>query len=99
MKRPNITFLLDGEAALAYLKDPSNAPHVVLMDISMPKMRGTDVMRAHRPGYPVVAMTSNVEAFAQREYQGLGFVHTLPKPFAAQELSLAVAAALAATHT
>jgi len=68
----------DGEQALAYLRDDGNAkPCVILLDLNMPKMNGTEFMRIVKADealrrIPVVVLTtSNSEQDISNSF-GLG---------------------------
>ena len=68
----------DGEQALAYLRDDGNAkPCVILLDLNMPKMDGTEFMRIVKADevlrrIPVVVLTtSNSEQDISKSF-GLG---------------------------
>ena len=68
----------DGEQALAYLRDDGNAkPCVILLDLNMPKMNGTEFMRIVKADealrrIPVVVLTtSNSEQDISKSF-GLG---------------------------
>ena len=68
----------DGEQALAYLRDDGNAkPCVILLDLNMPKMSGTEFMRIVKADealrrIPVVVLTtSNSEQDISNSF-GLG---------------------------
>jgi two-component system response regulator len=69
-----VTVVRDGAAALDYLfargvhaaRDPADLPHVVLLDLNLPKIGGLDVLRAIRADertrlVPVVILTSSNE--------------------------------------
>jgi CheY-like chemotaxis protein len=63
----NITHLEDGEIALQYLaksKENNNLPHIILLDLRLPKVDGLEVLRFVKtnPDYmeiPVVILTTS----------------------------------------
>jgi two-component system, response regulator len=88
----SIEWLKDGEAALdyvfrrgAYAERPEGNPRLILLDLKMPKLDGTDVLRALKgePStrtVPVVMLTSsNEEADIVRTYD-LGVNSYIVKP-------------------
>lgn len=58
---------LNGEEALAYLKDPKNPrPCVILLDLNMPRMNGIEFLRVakadqHLKTIPVIVLTTSQE--------------------------------------
>lgn len=72
------------------------APHVVLVDISMPEMDGLSMTKAIRKLYPqikVIAMTSITTGLEQmHEIVQAGAVQCLPKQFSIDELVSAIRA-------
>ena len=66
----------DGEEALAYLRDDGNArPSVILLDLNMPKMNGTEFMRIAKADealrrIPVIVLTtSNSERDISKSFE------------------------------
>jgi CheY-like chemotaxis protein len=60
-------------------------PDLVLLDISLPGMDGTDLLRHIRAEaalrrLPVVALTAHAMTGDRERYLGLGFDHYVPKP-------------------
>ena len=73
----------DGETALAAL--PAAAPDLVLMDISLPRMDGTEVLSKLREdatlrSIPVIALTAHAMRGDRKKYLGLGFDDYVTKP-------------------
>jgi len=73
----------NGSAALAGI--PVEAPQVVLLDISLPEMDGTEVLRRLRAepataGLPVIALTAHAMAGDREKYLELGFDGYVSKP-------------------
>ncbi|HEX2166519.1 MAG TPA: response regulator [Longimicrobiales bacterium] len=72
-----------GSDALAGLK--SRAPSLVLLDISLPAMDGTEVLRRMRADMtlreiPVVALTAHAMAGDRERFLGMGFDAYVTKP-------------------
>jgi DNA-binding response OmpR family regulator len=86
-----------GEEALKFCEDPDREFHLLLSDIIMPKLKGTDlaerVSRIH-PRIRVLYM-SGFDGREIPEYDTLRrSARLIPKPFTPRELLLAVRAAL-----
>lgn len=71
-------------------------PDLILLDISLPGMDGTQVLRALRAdaalaGVPIMALTADAMAGAREMYLQMGFDDYIPKPIVnAQDLRDAV---------
>ena len=81
----------NGEVAIRQLA--AFSPHVMLLDMEMPKMDGFDVLRwlkANAVTVPVVIASNNDDV----EAKALGAVAKLPKPFDLDQLLAALASAL-----
>ena len=81
----------NGEVAIRQLA--AFSPHVMVLDMEMPKMDGFDVMRwlrTNRIEVPVVIASSNDEVSPE----DLGAAVKLPKPFDLDQLLAALASAL-----
>jgi CheY-like chemotaxis protein len=78
----------DGAAALDFLRESPQKPHLVLSDIVMPRMNGVqllEVLSTLHPGLPVLLMTGYAMD-ALRE-QGISVpCGVLAKPFAPEHL-------------
>jgi PAS domain S-box-containing protein len=95
--RADLTFAEDGEAALSLLQ--SRAFDVVLMDIQMPKMDGTEVVKILRleagpnQNVPVIAMTANVMQGDREVYLGAGMDAYIAKPIDPRHLIVTISQA------
>ena len=72
-----------GPEALAGMR--REPPDLVLLDVSLPGMDGTELLRhlradARLRGLPVVALTAHAMAGDRERYLDLGFDHYLAKP-------------------
>ena len=71
------------------LLDQYPLPDLVLMDVTMPVMSGTDTMKLIRERYPeirVVAQSAHALSGDRDRFLGEGYDDYLPKPFTAAEL-------------
>ena len=73
-----------GREALAEIDD--FAPDLVLLDVMMPGMDGPQTLQAlqERPGglsVPTVFMTARLQPSEVEEYQAMGAIGVIPKPF------------------
>jgi len=80
-----------GGEALAGL--PSHKPDLVLLDISLPEMDGTEVLRRIRAdeslrALPVIALTANAMAGDREKYIAGGFDDYVAKPIVDEALLL-----------
>ena len=72
-----------GRQAVAELVEAK--PHLILLDISLPEMDGTEVLEWIREqeslaGLPVIALTAHAMAGDREKYLNLGFDDYLTKP-------------------
>jgi len=63
----------------------TSPPELVLLDISLPGMDGTEVLERMRAddimrGIPVIALTAHAMAGDRERFLGLGFNHYMTKP-------------------
>ncbi len=68
-------------------------PDLILMDIRMPVMNGTDAVRQLRRNnnhVPVIAVTASVEPMQQERFKKAGFDDYVGKPFRVDELFLKI---------
>ena len=87
-----ITEYEDGLAALAGL--PAAPPDLVLLDVSLPHLDGTEVLRRLRAdallrGLPVIALTAHAMAGDREKYLAQGFDDYVSKPIVDENLLLA----------
>jgi two-component system, cell cycle response regulator DivK len=81
----------------------ANRPDVVLLDISLPQMDGTEVLRRIRADselsdLPVVALTAHAMAGDREKYWGLGFDDYVTKPILDEAVLVAAIAELLKRH-
>jgi DNA-binding NarL/FixJ family response regulator len=82
-------------------------PDVVLMDVQMPRMSGTEAAQAIRrreaarsgPRTPIIALTANVMRHQLEEYAQAGIDGCVGKPLEAAKLYQAIETALAAADS
>lgn len=72
---------------------PARLPDLVLLDISLPGMDGTEVLRKLRgelalPRFPVIALTAHAMAGDCEKYLALGFDDYVSKPIVDENLLL-----------
>ena len=80
-----------GTAALAGMKKAR--PDLILLDISLPEMDGTEVLRQLRSDpflahIPVIALTAHAMAGDREKYLALGFDDYITKPILDEEVLL-----------
>jgi CheY-like chemotaxis protein len=83
-------FETGAEAVRGLSGDP---PDLILMDISLPEMDGTQVLRwireqDHLKGIPVIALTAHAMAGDRERFLSLGFDDYLTKPIIDEDLLL-----------
>jgi len=88
----DVTSYETGPAALEGL--PKQPPDLVLLDISLPEMDGTEVLRRIRADatisqVPVVALTAHAMAGDRDRYLGAGFDDYVTKPIVDETILLA----------
>ena len=89
-----VTLVEDGEAAVRALADAEI--DLVLMDVNMPRIGGceaTRLCRAAHPLLPILGLTGEVGAEAERACRDAGMDAVLPKPIEPSRLVAAVEAA------
>ncbi|TVR53137.1 MAG: PAS domain-containing sensor histidine kinase [Puniceicoccaceae bacterium] len=90
----------DGEKGLRILEETPRDFEVVLLDLTMPKLSGEDVLRRLRdlsPDLPVILMSGFNEQAAIERFVGRGIASFLPKPFTLDSLLEKIRAAMAKT--
>lgn len=83
----NILHAWDGEEAVVLFK--KHNPHLILMDINMPKKTGyeaTQIIREISPTVPIMAVTAYVYAEDEERILNSGFDAYISKPINAQKL-------------
>ena len=90
--RYKVTTYETGFDALEGLKH--DRPDLILLDISLPHMDGTEVLRRLRAdsdlcGIPVIALTAHAMAGDREKYLSAGFNDYVPKPIVDETLLLA----------
>ncbi len=88
----------DGEAALAYLlvapeseeDEPRPMPHLLLLDIGLPRTSGIEVLRqvksaAHLEDVPVILLSGTDDALLVRQGKEIGAYTQIPKPLSSTE--------------
>lgn len=87
----------DGLAAREAIRAPASRPDLVVLDISMPRLNGLDLLkelRASGDAIPVIFLTSRDEELDRVLGLELGADDYLPKPFSLRELTARVRAVL-----
>ena len=89
----DLTVCHDGEECRQALNEAAVAPDVVVLDVMMPRMKGTQVLRTIRrgelavdPDVPVVMLTSRGQEADVLEGLDAGADEYLTKPFSPNEL-------------
>jgi CheY-like chemotaxis protein len=93
-----VTVFTNPVEALQHLVASGHQYDLVLTDLSMPLMNGTDLARkilALRPELPVLLMTGHAEGWTLGELRQLGVRDLLHKPLSLADLAAAIARALA----
>lgn len=97
-----VTEAADGIEARDVLKSAADRPRLVVLDISMPRMNGLDLVRELRAAgdaVPVIFLTSRDEELDRVLGLELGADDYLPKPFSLRELTARVRAVLRRSET
>ena len=88
-----VTACVDGEQALRKFKASPDAWHLVVSDVTMPRLSGDALalaLREIRPGLPVILMTGNTMLVTPRRLHALGVAAVLEKPCEIDDLLGAV---------
>jgi diguanylate cyclase (GGDEF) domain len=88
----DILFAETGSQALQILKDQFSSVSLVLLDLNLPDIKGTDILRQMKDDagtalLPVIVMTADQDA--EVECLHLGAIDFIPKPYPKQEVVLA----------
>ena len=91
----------NGEEAVAQAR--AHSPHLIMMDLQMPLMTGTDAVRILRADasfgrVPIIALTAHAWEDERVEALAAGFDEVIPKPCLPDQLVLAVERILAAAR-
>jgi CheY-like chemotaxis protein len=91
----------NGEEAIAQAH--AHRPDVILLDIRMPEMSGTEAVRLLRRDasfarIPIIALTAHALEDERRDALAAGFDELIPKPCLPDQLALAVERILAASQ-
>ena len=82
----------DGDAALEGM--PNSVPDLILLDISLPGMDGTEVLKHVRAGplgeVPAIALTAHAMSGDREKFLSLGFSDYVSKPILDEEELLRV---------
>jgi PAS domain S-box-containing protein len=84
-----VSTALNGYEALKFLEQKSK-PDLVLMDVSMPILSGTEtlrIMKERYPGIKVVAQSAHALVGDRDRFLNEGYDEYLPKPFTEEQLS------------
>ena len=95
----------DGAEALEYLfatgrherRDPDSMPHLVLLDLGLPKVGGLEILKtlnASNPDVPVIIITAHGTVDSAVEAIKLGAFDYITKPFDQTELSQVISKAV-----
>ena len=93
----SVVMAADGLDGVAAFKAKTEPIHVVLMDLTMPKLDGVrafEELRRLDPQLPVILMSGYNEQDAVARFSGSGLAGFLQKPFTAEALSAKLARAL-----
>jgi len=86
-----------GPAAVQYAADPARPVDLLLTDVVMPEMLGTDVadgVRQHRPGLPIVYMSGYAQPILASHGAAAPEMNIIEKPFTQSTLLARVHEAL-----
>ena len=92
----HVTALKSGEALLEYLDGDNKMPDLILLDVKMPGINGYDTLKKLRnkesvvSRIPVIFLTADESAGAEREGLSLGAMDFIRKPFVPEVLLLRV---------
>lgn len=98
----DVTLCASGDSALELLEDPENDFDLVLTDMVMPGMQGTELAeraRELRPGLRIVFMSGYSASVIAKQQSGDEPIDLLEKPFTMEELLTKVGHAATAKHS
>ena len=79
----DVTIAADGEQALRFLRSPYFLPNLIILDLSIPKISGLEVLQHYRPSdesAPVIVFTSSANPQERARAFELGAREYLTKP-------------------
>lgn len=88
-----VTCCADGAEALQTFRESPNSVHVVLSDVTMPRLSGdelADAVREIRPTVPIILMTGYSRTLTPERVRALGIAAVLQKPVGIDDLVGAV---------
>jgi CheY-like chemotaxis protein len=71
---------MDGEQALQVLADPEYKPHLVILDLNIPKISGLELLERCKPRAPVVVFASSANPTEIQKATELGVREFVQKP-------------------
>lgn len=91
---------VDGEAGLKLVKSMEPAPDFIFLDVNMPRMNGTQCLRAIKAdpklsSIPVIIMSTSRTADEMREMRQLGAASYFEKPSTLRELATIISSVIA----
>lgn len=93
----NLTVCHDGEEGREALNDPQIDPDIVILDVMMPRLKGTQLLRTVRrgelavdPEVPIIMLTSRGQEADVLEGLESGADEYLTKPFSPNELLMRI---------
>ena len=92
----HVTALKSGEALLEYLEGDNKTPDLILLDVKMPGLNGYETLKKMRnkesvvSRIPVIFLTADESAGAEKEGLSLGAMDFIRKPFVPEVLLLRV---------
>ncbi len=92
----------DGQEALRLVADPRTRPDLILLDVTMPRLSGWDVLRALKndprtAGIPVVMLTASTQDADKARGWKLSVDFYQTKPFDPKDLALVIQRVLRAS--
>jgi DNA-binding response OmpR family regulator len=81
--KADVTIASDGEQALRWLRSPFFTPDLIILDLSIPKISGLEVLQHYRPtgnSAPIIVFTSSSNPLERARAFELGAKEHLTKP-------------------